>query len=125
MSFQCPSCSRPQLNITAVLELPADSRSDEIALQIVECAHCGFEGIAVYEESRRGALDSDSFDHAGYEVAADDLARLRDDIAHCPDPRNPRCACPAHRFWGRKNEWGRWNGLESLSLGRSFLMKHR
>jgi len=120
MSFLCPTCSQPHLKITAVLELPSDSRSDEIALQIVKCARCGFAGIAVYEESRRGALDSQSFDHTAYEVASAALARVSEDIARCPDPRNPHCTCDVHRFWGRKNEWGRWNGLDSLMSASSF-----
>ncbi len=70
MPFQCPECSTKTLKITHKLELPPDSRSDEITLQIIECSGCGFGGIAVYEESRRGALDDDSFDHTGYRVGA-------------------------------------------------------
>ena len=60
MAFVCPECHMPgALRITVSLQLPADSRSDDIALQIVECAHCQFKGIAIYEESRRGPLESD------------------------------------------------------------------
>ena len=55
MSFACPECLTKSLKITAKLELPPDSRSDEITVQVVACSRCGFAGVAVYEESRRGA----------------------------------------------------------------------
>ena len=123
MPFTCPQCSTPSaLSIVHRLELPSDSRSDEITLQIVECAQCGFAGIAVYEESRRGSLDSDSFDHTGYRVSARDLAVLRKAISQCSQPGNPRCSCAAHRTYGRRNVAARWSGLEDVSLGQRFRM---
>jgi hypothetical protein len=59
MSFVGPECHANSLAITQSIELPPDGRSDEISLQIVACQACGFAGTAVYEESRRGALDSE------------------------------------------------------------------
>jgi hypothetical protein len=124
MSFLCPECSTPKsLRITFKLELLSDSRSDEIALQIVECSHCGFAGIAVYEESRRGALDSESFDHTGYRVSADDLKILEETIKQCPEPANRRCECSTHRTLGRKNTLGRWNALDGIHLEGAFNME--
>jgi len=123
MPFTCPKCStRSALRITGSLELPSDARSDEITLQIVACEQCGFAGIAVYEESRRGSLDSDSFDHTGYRVSARDLAALRKAISQCPQPGNPRCSCAAHRRYGRRNAAARWSGLEDVPLGQRFRM---
>ena len=84
MSFLCPECSSRSLNIILSLELPPDSRSDEITLQTVECSQCGFSGIAVYEESRRGALDSESVDHYSYRVGVDDLRALKKDNQTMP-----------------------------------------
>ena len=103
--------------------MPSDSRSDEIAIQIVKCSHCGFAGIAVYEESRRGALDSESFDHTGYHVNAGELKTLEDAIKQCPEPTNQRCECYVHRTLGRRDASGRWSGLDDIHLGEAFRMK--
>ena len=124
MPFLCPACSTPRsLAITSRLELPPDSRSDEITLQVVECARCGFAGLAIYEESRRGSLSDESFDHYGHHIHAADLDTLRTAIAVCPKPRDRRCRCAAHRRLGRKNEFGRWNGLADVRLGDAFRMR--
>lgn len=121
MPFLCPECSMSRsLNIKARIELPPDSRSDEIALQIVECSRCHFAGIVVYEESRRGALDSESFSHVGYRVSAKDLKALKRTIKRCPNPNNPRCECSAHRALGGKDAGGRWNGLRETDSGEAF-----
>jgi len=66
MGLQCPKCLAGALKIVKKLELPPDTRSDEITLQIIKCKNCSFEGIAVYEESRRGNLDAFTFNHTGY-----------------------------------------------------------
>lgn len=124
MPFLCPECSTSKsLMITSKLELPPDNRSDEITLQVVECSGCGFAGIAVYEESRRGSFDSDSFDHAGYRVRSKDLEALRKTIRACPSPTNGRCKCAAHRKLGRQNTSGRWTGLDDIHLEGSFWMR--
>jgi hypothetical protein len=117
MSFQCPEC-QGALRITARLELPP-----EITLQIVACQDCGFAGIAVYEESRRGALDSESVDHRGFRIDAGNLAALRKQIRSCPERSNPRCLCAAHQALGRKDNSGRWAGLADVELGDWFPMR--
>jgi hypothetical protein len=123
MPFQCPQCAMPTLHIIASLELPPDSRSDEITLHVVKCSRseCGFAGLAVYEESRRGA--EDSFHHTGYYASADDVRRVRQTIARCPKPQNPRCNCPAHRELGRKNAYGRWDALDDIEYTETFHLK--
>jgi hypothetical protein len=124
MPFQCPECTRSRtLEITDLIELPRDSRSDEITLQIVRCSGCGFEGIAVYEESRRGGFDDESVDHRGWHVRAADLRRLRETIRRCPKPRNPRCSCAAHRALGKKDGSGRWRGLADVELGKMYWVR--
>ena len=103
--FQCPDCSNPRsLRITSRLELPPDSRSDEISLQIIQCRNCGFAGLAIYEESRRGSLDSEIVNHIGYHVHAQDLEILKAMIKRCPEPgrkpaRSSRCGAAAE--WRR------------------------
>ncbi len=115
MSFQCPECSSPgSLTITSKIELPQDSRSDEITLQVIQCGTCGFAGLAVYEESRRGSLDSDSFQHFGYHVDAADLQAVKEKIKRCPKPGNPRCQCSAHLELGKR---------DTLHMERSFPMR--
>ena len=125
MPFICPECKRKSLSITDRLELPPDSRSDEITLQIVACASCSFKGIAVYEESRRGALDDESVDHRSYAVSPGDLTRLRRLIRACRNRGNPRCKCETHRQLGKRSKGGRWAGLDEIELGNRFAMRLR
>jgi len=122
MPFLCPRCSTRSLDITSQIELPPDSRSDEITLQIVECSRCNFAGIAVYQESRRGALDSESIDHTGHHVSADDLKALKRTIRQCPKPGNRRCKCPAHSALSSQDASGRWNALKDVHLEGFFAL---
>jgi hypothetical protein len=105
------------------MALPPDGRSDEISLQIARCGRCGLAGIAVYEESRRGALGAESVDHDGYMVTAADLRAVQTLMKTCPDPKNARCTCAAHQQLGSRDAGGRWNGLEGKTLGRRFRME--
>ena len=124
MAFFCPDCSSSgMLRITQSLELPADSRSDEITLQIVKCSRCGFETIAIYEESRRGGFGDESVDHRGYYVTESDLRRLKKKIDQCPNPRNGRCNCRVHKLLGSRDKSGRWDGLAGVEVGRRFVMQ--
>lgn len=111
MSFICPDCAGKRLRIASSLELPPDSRWDEITLQVVECPECGFRGAAVYEESRRGALDSEVWNHRGHRLAAAPLQTLIEDVAACPEPGNSACPCATHQKWGRTDATGQWPGL--------------
>jgi hypothetical protein len=109
MPFTCPRCHAPGgLRITHRLELPPDARSDEITLQVIRC-------------SRRGALDSESFSHTGYE--AQDKAQvsaLKAAIRRCPARGDPKCGCAAHQTYGQHGTYGRWTGLELFDLGPPF-----
>lgn len=120
MPFLCPECNHPQLNITNKIELGPDSRSDEIMLQIIKCFQCGFYGIAVYEESRRGSLNNESYSHFGFRVSPADLQALRELIKHCPEPDNRRCECFAHHTLNVKDISGRWNALADVHLDGRF-----
>ena len=109
MGFQCPKCeAQKRLNIVSRLEMPPDARSDEISLQIVKCNRCKFESVAIYEESHRGALDSDVFDHYGYTIDQKELKELKALIRQCSEPKNRRCSCDSHRALRRKDSYGRW-----------------
>lgn len=123
MSLICPACTSRTLEIESFLELPPDSRSDEITVQIIGCQRCGFAGVAVYEESRRGGLGQESVDHAGYQVDEDDLAALREKLASCPAPADPHCTCVVHREVGRQDATGRWRELGGLLLGERFAIE--
>jgi Zn ribbon nucleic-acid-binding protein len=117
MSFICPDCAGSRLRIASSLELPSDRWWDEITLQVVECPECGFRGAAVYEESRRGALDSEASNHCGVRLADALLRTLVEDIAACPEPRNAACRCTAHQKWGRTDAAGQWIGLPESEDG--------
>ena len=116
----CPTCSSDSLNIVSSIELPSDSRSDEISVQLTECSRCGFTGLAIYEESRRGALNKESVTHRGYFVNPAHRAAIQQIINQCPDHRNPRCQCQAHRTLGRVNTRGRWIGLDGMLGVRTY-----
>jgi hypothetical protein len=111
MPFSCPACGAASLEITAVIDLPPDSTWDEISLQLVACARCRFRGAAVYQESRRGSLDSEVVDHTGFGPPAETLGWLSTLIASCPDPRNPLCSCNAHLHLAQPDASGRWRGV--------------
>jgi|GEM_PF-2707935 len=68
MSFICPRCSEPCLEITASNELGPDSASDERSFQVISCSSCHFSGMALYEESRRGSFGSEHVRHQGWAV---------------------------------------------------------
>jgi len=117
MSFRCPTCSRSQsLKIVQRLELPADARSDEITLQLARCTACRDTSVLIYEESRRGALDGESWSHTGYRVDTREWEVVEREISRCPDPRNPRCRCPAHQKYGSCDAGARWDGLKHIPL---------
>lgn len=123
MGFQCPECNKKTLAIIERIELPSDARSDEITLQVIRCGGCNFEGIAVYEESRRGALDSESIDHYGYTLDRHELKSIKALIKRCPEPANPWCACDSHQELSRKDTFGRWIRPSSGDELHTFAMK--
>ncbi|MGD2078998.1 MAG: hypothetical protein PVH18_11485 [Chloroflexota bacterium] len=122
-SFACPECKANSLYIIHAITLPPDSRSDDIILQIVACRRCKFRGVAIYEESRRGGLDSESWDHRGYRIDAEEVDLLRQLIKACPETGNQRCTCLSHRLLGTKNEYGRWEPPFESDWQRSFAMR--
>jgi hypothetical protein len=123
MTFLCPECERKSLNITAKIELPPDARSDEITLQVVECAQCHFFAIAVHKASRRGGLGDNSSDHVGYRVSIRDLTTLKRAIGRCPNPANPSCGCSSHRMLGARDAVGRWHGLGAFRRPGTFELR--
>ena len=113
MFFVCPECSKITLKILSIIELPADNRSDEIRVQIIECMHCPFTGVAIYEESRRGSLDSDSWEHSGYSMESAYHQNLKNLIRDCPSPEYSGCDCATHQLLRETNQWGRWQGIKN------------
>ena len=124
MPFECPRCSQiDSLAIVESIELPSDVRSDDIALQILECEACGFRGLAVYEESRRGALESEAWEHTGYWASKALVASVHAAILCCPDPVHSDCQCPSHRKFGQVDDQGRWQIPEGIRGEISFPMR--
>ncbi len=124
MSFNCPNCKRRNsLIIGARLELPYDARSDEITIQVVRCDECQFEGAAIYEESRRGGMDSETYDHRGYRLDSSELKRLNKLIASCPHPNDPKCKCRSHQELNHRTESNYWRRLDGFDLGDEFFME--
>lgn len=125
MAFYCPACQGyGSLIIKASLELSPDSRSDEISVQILHCPRCGFKGVGIYEESRRGSLEGDSVDHRGYKISRQTWTRLVKSFKACPSPRNSLCNCEIHQELGKQDASGRWMGLDSLEISNRFEMSY-
>ena len=123
MAFVCPRCGISQvLKIEMSITLPPDSRSDDILVQLVGCNKCHFRGAAVYEESRRGA--SESWDHRGYLISENAFEQLSSLINSCPNQKDKKCRCPAHKKLAKRDQNGRWLKPEEFSWERSFVM-HR
>ena len=115
--FKCPACQGYSLKIERSMELPP-SDVDETSVQTVKCETCGFRGIAVYEESRRGSMSSDSFRHLGYEVSDEDLQFVENGFRLCPYPQNKDCRCETHLSWAKLA----WIG-QNMTVKRSFRME--
>ena len=73
MSFFCPKCKMYRLEIVESIKVEPGPSDDDKSIQAVRCP-CGFEGIAVYEESRRGA--DDAVNHTGYFVPENKTVEL-------------------------------------------------
>ena len=123
MGFICPRCLSRNLQTTSSIELPSDSRSDEISVQILKCSECDFAGLGVYEESRRGRLDSEKIYHRGYYVNNSLLEKVRKLIRLCPNQKKSSCKCKVHLSLGRTNEFGRWIWLDSVPIKEKFQLQ--
>ena len=124
MAFTCPDCLvSGTLTLTDSIVLPPDSRSDDIILQSIRCRRCGFRGAAIYEESRRGGIDSESWDHCGYRLEKEELAELNRLIKTCPAKKDMGCDCPSHRALNKRGEHGRWQAPFEANWERSFPMR--
>jgi len=117
VSFYCRECNTLRsLKVVRRLEILRDARSDEITLQLVRCTKCGDTGVLVYEESRRGALDNESWSHTGYRVDTREWKIVEREFSRCPEPGNPRCACPIHQKYGSRDAGARWDGLKHIPV---------
>jgi len=121
LSFVCAECNHNSLKIMFTLELPPTADDDEIALQLLSCGECNFQGLAVYRESRHGSLDSESWQHKGYVLGEKSLSRLMQAMLECPLPVDRDCQCAAHVALG-KYDWSAvaQNGIEVV---RQFEMR--
>ncbi len=124
MPFVCPQCQfSGTLEIARSIALPPDSMSDDIILQIVTCSRCRFRNVAVYEESRRGALDSESWDHRVYVAQAADVESLESKIKQCPAPSDDDCQCAIHGELAVRSPGGRWLLSNLINWQDTFLME--
>jgi hypothetical protein len=121
----CPDCGEAGLAGGLGIELPPDSWSDEISLGPISCTLCAFRGIGVYQESRRGRLDSESWQHAGYPAAGSLCDALQQSINLCPDAGKKNCTCPTHQMLGTTDANGAWNWLKKngIDMARRFLLR--
>jgi hypothetical protein len=124
MAFSCPECASPaSLVITSGLELAPDANWDEISVQILRCANCGFCGVALYQESRRGAFGDSLVVHQGYAVALQNFRILEQAIAACPSPGDHHCECRSHALIEQVYASGAWRGADTDQEGNGFVMQ--
>ena len=124
MSFVCPRCTVPKLNITLGIELPPDKRADEITLQLLECSVCGWTGLGVYREYKRGMqVGNERFEHIGYHLPDGEYRMVRRLLSRCPSRRNPFCDCMVHRMLGHRDLDGNWDGLNTIRTHESFQLR--
>jgi hypothetical protein len=116
MTIQCPTCKPVAMHLVRSMELPPDSRSDEVTLSLYECGRCGCRAATVYEESRRGAMDDDSYHVDGFLLAEADYDLLRRIVGRCPAPSARQCTCPAHAILSRTGASGAWDGLRANGI---------
>ena len=124
MHWNCPKCQDRKLEAhpTKVLQLDGDAWSDEISLQLAVCQSCCQQFVLVYQESRRGSLDSDCFSHEGYWLDSQTAAELERWVTLCPDRHSSLCRCCAHVHFSRVDSAGRWLGLAGFSVGPHFIV---
>jgi len=121
MGFSCPDCRFPaRFEIASSLELPPDTNWDEISMQIVRCANCGFCGVALYQESRRGAFGKSLIVHQGYAVALQNIGILEQAIATCPSPGDHHCECRSHALIQQVYASGAWRAADTDREGPGF-----
>jgi len=111
MPLVCPTCKAPALDVPLFLEFPPDGGSDEVTLQTVSCERCGFAGVGLYEESRRGPLGRESVHHVGWHLTRAEMEKLSALMRTCSDPGNLRCQCTAHLVLGKRDPSNSWDGL--------------
>src|SRR5687767_4941516 len=98
MALACPACGSKNYEVVSSLAVPPDESSDEEHLQVACCLACRARFGAVYEASRRGALDSESWHHFAISTDAEEARGLENLIAACPDQSNRRCPCTVHHL---------------------------
>jgi hypothetical protein len=85
------------------MELMPGGDDDEVTLQTIACDACGFKGIAVYRESRHGALGQKLWHHHGHAISEKFLEAIQLALLKCPDPGNRCCRCETHAAFGGRN----------------------
>lgn len=126
--FLCPQCGAYGLKILQAMDLPPDNRSDDVILQIVECNSCSFKGLSLYEESRRGGMDSESWEHTGFWTTDAAVTEVETFFSQCSTLRDKRCGCDAHKkavtATCRGKKW-RLALLDQFGCEQTFIMKCR
>ena len=97
----CPQCTQSELEPSTSLELYPEA-FDEITLIPLNCPKGDFYAVRIYEESRRGRLDSESVNVNNYSLSQKNFAELQQTISQCPDPKNIHCKCESHLELNRK-----------------------
>lgn len=125
--FVCPQCGAPSLKVVKSMDLPSDGRSDDVILQVTQCSSCSFRGLALYEESRRGGMGDETWEHSGFWASDEAVSEVEDLFSQCSSPRDKRCSCDSHKkivaATSRGQKW-RLALLDEYGCELTFIMKH-
>lgn len=76
-TFNCTKCDNISLSIKHSVRVPPKNpMSKDELVQTIQCSSCDFKGMALYKESRAGAIDDDHLNHDGYELDEASFAYL-------------------------------------------------
>lgn len=84
--FACGACKAEAMEIKIAVDVEPDSDSDEARAQVLRCSACGRGALGIYEESRRGRLDSESWRHWGWIVDDDVITTATERLQAEPRP---------------------------------------
>ncbi len=113
ISLVCPDCAGRSLMIAKSIELGSDRDYDETSFQAIQCVKCNMVGVSLYQESRRGA--EDSWQHFGHRMEETNFNLLLKQLTKCSYPRQHKCNCEAHVYFGAKKDNGALHPLDRLS----------
>jgi hypothetical protein len=94
------SSRQTALRVLDIIELPSDSRSDEITIKIDE-----------------------AFSHFGFQIPKNEFNQIRSLISKCPSKKNVRYDSKSHQLLEMENQNGLWIDMSPYQLSGQFWIR--